>query len=168
MKRRIIITLTCLFVVILAFWAAWYVLHQRKQQHIEVQEMLNEHPTDGVGYEIAITPYADPLIVGEWQSASKPGWHKVYYDDFDEEAGLFWGKEWDETEDVMEEDLNYHGNGWFRWEKKKNILHEFATMDERDVPIHRAYQIQQSNTDSLVYFEKEYKKNIYRFSHSEN
>ena len=35
----------------------------------------------------------------------------------------------------MEEDLSYHGNGWFRWEKNKDTLREYATMDFRDVPI---------------------------------
>ena len=144
--------------------AAWYLLRPQETTE-EALEVVNTHPTDGAGYVIATTPYADSLIVGEWQNIANPGWHKVYYDDFDEDEGLFWGKEWDESEDVLEEDLSYHGNGWFRWEKKKNMLHEYATMDGRDVPIHREYQIQRSSTDSLVYFERDYKKNIYRFAH---
>ena len=123
--------------------------------------------TDGAGYAEEEIPHADPLIVGKWQNTSNRGWYKVYYDDYDEDEKLFWGKEWDENEDVKEEDLRYHGNGWFRWEKKGNTLREYATMDARDVPIHRLYKIKTTTHDSLVYNDPDYKKTIYRFARVE-
>ena len=77
---------------------------------------------------------------------------------------MFWGKEWDEKEDVYEEDLNYHGNGWFLWEKKGNMLHEYASMDNHIAPIFRAYKIRNSTVDSVVCNERDYKKIIFRFA----
>ena len=129
------------------------------------QEKENEIlSTNSAGYAEFEIPHADSLIVGKWQNTNNPQWFKVYYDDFDEDERLFWGKEWDEKEDVFEEDLNYHGNGWFRWEKRNNSLCEYATMDARDVPIHREYGILLSSTDSLVYHESDHKKIIFHFA----
>ena len=96
-----------------------------------------------------------------------PQWYKVYYDDYDEEEHLFWGKEWDESDNVEEEDLNYHGNGWFRWEKSDNILREYATMDARDVPIYHGYRIHFSSADSLAYSEIGHKRSLFRFRRAE-
>jgi len=119
--------------------------------------------TNDAGYAELEVPHADSLIVGQWQNKDNPQWYKVYYDDYDEGTGKFWGKEWNEAEDVLEEDLKYHGNGWFRWEIKNKKLHEYSTMNTRDVPIHREYKIRLSTSDSLVVFEPDYKHIIIRF-----
>ena len=109
-------------------------------------------------------PPADPAIVGHWISSDKPGWHKVYYDDYDENQQLFWGKEWDEADDVHEYDLLFHGNGWFRWQRYGNLIREYATMDNQDIPIHHAFVIEVSFPDSLVYHDHQYKRIVYHFS----
>lgn len=111
-------------------------------------------------------PKADPLIVGKWQNKENPLWYKVYYDDYDRKEKLFWGKEWNEAEDVMEEDLRYHKNGWFRWERKGRIIHEYATMDTRDVPIHKEYHFYKykASRGTLIYYETDYRKIKYRFT----
>ena len=103
-------------------------------------EIENEHTTNVIGYFEGEMPPADPLMVGRWKEIEKNGWHKVYYDDDDGE-GRYWGKEWDEADDVLEEDLSYHGNGWFRWTKSNDTLYEYSTMDFRDVPIAHIYLI---------------------------
>jgi hypothetical protein len=121
-------------------------------------------PTDNTDYADDEMPHADSLMVGKWQSQSKPRWYKAYYDDFDEQAKMFWGKEWHEDEDVMEEDLNYHGNGWFRWTKKGRVLHEYSTMDRQDIPIHREYWLVRYSNDEMIYFEPDYPKKIFRFT----
>lgn len=159
MKKRIVIIFLCLAAIAIAATVG-YKLYQRAHG----SRMQNEYPTDEVGYMEADIPHADSLIVGKWQNTANPHWYKVYYDDYDEDEQLFWGKEWNEAEDVLEEDMDYHGNGWFRWEKKGRMLREYATMSKRDVPIHRGYKIRLSSPDSLVYFEPDYKKVIYRFA----
>ena len=171
MKRKgyIIIGL-CLLAAAITAAAVWYFVSREEepQEGQEGQEgmIINEHPTDGPGYYEDDMPHADPLIVGKWQSTNKKGWYKVYYDDYDEDTQKFWGKEWDEGEDVQEEDLNYHGNGWFRWEKKRHVLHEYSTMDAQDVPIHRKYEIQFVSTDSIAFCETDYNI-LYQFKKNE-
>ena len=159
-KRTIIILSSVLAAAAIAAAVVWYKSHRETQPQENV--VLNEHPTDGVFHECDI-PSADPLIVGRWINTANPQWHKVYYDDYDEETKMFWGKEWHEEDSVKETYLKYHGNGWFRWERKKKMLREYATMDIADVPIHRVYKIRKLTVDSIIYFEPDYKNTIYRF-----
>lgn len=157
-RKRLIILLSCLAAVSAA--ATWCIV-QYIQSHGKEMEADS---TNRIGYAEYEIPHADSLIVGKWQDAARPYQYKVYYDDYDEDAHLFWGKEWDESEDVFEKDLNYHGNGWFRWEKRGKILHEYATMDARDVFIHHAYRILFSSSDSLSYCDAEHKQIISSFT----
>lgn len=167
MKRRnTIILMSCLIAVAAAAVVAWYMWKEKSK--IEQGEIItNDHPTHGAIYFTDGTPQADSLLIGKWQNSDNPQWYKVYYDDYDEEEGLFWGKEWDESEDVFEEDMNYHGNGWFRWEKKGNSIREFATMDACDVPIAKLYTVLFSSADSLAYCEQARKKRCFCFTRVE-
>ena len=155
-RKQLIIILSCLAAVAAAIG---YVIYYAQSHGREMEA----DSTNRIGYAEYEIPHADSLIVGKWQDAARPYQYKVYYDDYDEDAHLFWGKEWDESEDVFEEDLNYHGNGWFRWEKRGKTLHEYATMDARDVFIHHAYRILFSSADSLSYHETEHKEMTYSF-----
>ncbi len=120
--------------------------------------------TNDAGYVEDDIPHADPFIVGKWQNSSNPHWFKVYYDDYDEDEGFFWGKEWDESDDVHEEDLYYHGNGWFRWRKDNDQLTELHTMDVQNVPIPKVWNIRTlSSPDSLILTNRDYKKQCLRF-----
>lgn len=159
-RKKLTIILCCIGAVALASVIGWQVY---RIYYPEELENVNTHPTDAGLFFDQSTPPADTLIVGKWSNKDNPKWFKVYYDDYDEEQCLYWGKEWDENEDIFEEDLKYHGNGWFRWKKEDGMLHEFATMDYRDVPIHRGYKIVKSTEDSLSYFEAERKSAILRF-----
>jgi len=148
--------------------AAAVVWHVQETEYYKSRLQTNKHPKLWkVLFERRI-PKADPLIVGKWQNKENPLMYKVYYDEYDEENKLFWGKEWDESEDVQEEDLKYHGNGWFRWEKRGKNLHEYATMDITDVPIYRGYKVRYLSKDSLAYKEKEYDKKIFCFVRRDN
>lgn len=160
-KRAIIISSSVLAAVLLTAAIVWYRSHQESEPQEKV--ILNDHPTDGAYYEYDL-PSADPLMVGRWINTSNPQWHKVYYDDYDEETKMFWGKEWDESDDSREGDLRFHGNGWFRWDKQGKILRELSTMDYKEMKIAKVFVIQFSSADSLVYFVKDYKNDIYRFT----
>jgi hypothetical protein len=164
MKKQLVIIIACLAALCAVACAVLLYNHHREDTRILYpEEKANTHPTDGPGYYVDNIFHADSMLVGKWQNADNPQWYKAYYDDYDEEAKLFWGKEWDEREDVMEEDLNYHGNGWFRWTKIGNALLEFATMDNRDVPIHREFRLRSPISDSLIYIEPDYPKIVFRF-----
>ena len=159
-KKQFIAIPSIVVALVVAAVTIWLFWPQKEGE----QQVIIKHPTDNVEYFEDQLPHADSLIVGKWQNTANPQWYKIYLDDFDEEARLFWGKEWDESEQVYEEDLNYHGNGWFRWEKVGNKIREYAGMDIMDAYIPKVYHIRLSNSDSLVYYEKEYKKCIFRFA----
>ena len=107
--------------------------------------------TNDVYYYEDGAPPADPEIVGIWRNADNEGWYKVYYDDYDGD-GFYWGKEWNEDEDVDEEDLTYHGNGWFRWRKEgKNQLKELHQMDISQAAIPKVWRYK-TKPDSLMLF----------------
>jgi len=109
---------------------------------------------------------ADPKMVGKWQNTENPGWYQVFYDDYDDE-NFFWGKEWDETEDVMEEDLRYHGNGWFRWRKDGKNLLEVAVQDQHSGDIPHEYTIRRLADDVLELEEKEARRRTYHFKRAD-
>ena len=151
MKRNTLIIVICLVSLLAAGAVAVYVVHSRSTEEKEIEapkEKTNVH----LSFEDNIPP-ADPALVGKWQNAEIPQWYKVYYDDYDDE-GYYWGKEWNEADDVQEEDLNYHGNEWFRWKKDGKQLIEMHTMDVQDVPIPKIWNVKhQTNrepNDSLV------------------
>lgn len=157
-KRLILILSAVAAAIIVAAGVAWYIMNRAPQAQ-EIKE--DEHTTNSALYFEDNIPPADPLIVGRWQNMDNPQWYKVYYDDYADED-FYWGKEWDESDDVQEEDLNYHGNGWFRWRKQGDELQEFHTMDTRDVPIAKLYKIAKNDIQNLFLCEKSSRVN-YRF-----
>lgn len=165
MKRKYLLVVICLASLLAAGTVAVFVVHSRSGEEKEIEapkEKTNVH----LSFEDNIPP-ADPALVGKWQNAENPQWYKVYYDDYDDE-GFFWGKEWDESEDVHEEDLNYHGNGWFRWKKDGKQLVEMHTMDVQDVPIPKIWNVKHLTArmpnDSLVLTDADRKTLVLHFS----
>lgn len=162
-RKQVLILIFVIAAIAVSAGIVWFVVAHTTKQEQRAHVATNDHATHGAVVFEEGPPSADPIMVGKWQNTANKGWHKVYYDDYDEDQQLYWGKEWNEAEDVQEEDLDYHGNGWFRWEKRGNVLREYATMSTRDVPIHRGYAIRKLTGDSLIYYETDYKKVIFRF-----
>lgn len=165
MKKPSVVFIICVMLICSAVGAALWLQHRSQTQEgptlpqapqiptigsaPEGEELGNEHGTNSIIYFEGEIPPADPLMVGRWKNADNAGWHKVYYDDDDGE-GHYWGKEWDEADDVLEEDLGYHGNGWFRWNKSNDTLIEYSTMDFRDVPIAHIYVIKMKDSVDIA------------------
>jgi len=170
MKKRLFIIIGCVLVFGAAIGCAvWlYMRHQatlepKEPQEEEMEAQDNdflERGTNSIIYFEEEVPPADPLMVGRWSCVENPGWHKVYYDDDDGE-GRYWGKEWDESDDVLEEDLSYHGNGWFRWRKSNDTLVEYSTMDFRDVPIAHEYLVTISDSTNIAIAETN-RRSVYK------
>lgn len=95
---------------------------------------------------------ADPRVVGKWCEADMPTHYRVYYDDACDEEGFFWAKEWNEDDDVYEEDLIYHGNGWFKWKMNKHHFIEIHIGDQNNlqVPIMVAFSNLSDSTLNLL------------------
>ena len=154
-RRQLVIILLCVTAAGAAVWIG--VCHSK---HEKENEWLH---TNNVNYADDDAPNANPLIVGKWKNDAIPQWFKVYYDDYDED-GFFWGKEWNEANDVYEDDLNYHGNGWFRWCLKGKQLMEIHKMDVQNVPIPKMWDIRmRSLPRHLILTNPEDDKQCYKF-----
>ncbi len=95
----------------------------------------------------------DTLLIGHWQCVDHPTWHKVYTDEYSGN-GYYWGKEWDEAEDVNEDDLVDYGNGWFEWKMDKNDVLELATTDMTESRVPFIYTIKKLSDKDLIYVEQ--------------
>lgn len=101
-------------------------------------------------------------IVGRWQNMDNKGWYCVFYEEVDGE-GMCWGKEWDESENVLEEDLPFHRNGWFRWRIKDGVLHKFAVMNMSEAIIYKSYKVVNMKNNMLEMQEELHGSNKYSF-----
>ena len=93
------------------------------------------------------------LILGHWVNVDHPTWHRVYTDEYSGN-GYYWGKEWDESEDVTEADLVDYGNGWFEWKMDGNDVLELATTDMSESRVPFIYTIKKLSTKELIYVEQ--------------
>ncbi len=81
-----------------------------------------------------------------------------------DETGYFWGCEWTESEDVYENDLVFHGNGWFKYSFKSAELIEIHKMDQGWADIPKVYTVTTLTDTDLKYYEKDYKSIKFSFS----
>ncbi len=82
-----------------------------------------------------------------------------------DEAGYLYGREWDEAEEVYEEDLTPHGNGWFKYKfETKGDLHEIHLMDNGGAEIPKEYIVTELTSTTLKYHEKDRTSNKFAFS----
>ena len=179
MSRRSVLIIICVLLALCAAAVVGYVVLRPSQDNGDVEPVAPEQPdngtlqpqvisTDSVNNTNSIIVFedefsADPKMVGKWQNTDNPGWYQVFYDDYDDE-NFFWGKEWDETDDVMEEDLRYHGNGWFRWRKDGKMLLEVSVQDQHSGDIPHEYTIRRLSDDVLELEEREGRRRTYRFT----
>lgn len=122
-KRTLLIILTLAAIAMVASIVYWC-----RQPSLSVSRISKEDETNKVA-QFQPEQVANPLLVGKWSVEHHPESFKAYYDDPCDQQGYFWGKEWNEEENVYEEDLLYHGNGWFQWCKQGNQLLEVYMSD---------------------------------------
>lgn len=117
---------------------------------------------------VAEVPCANERLVGYWVNDENPDWHRAYYDDEDEdEPGVFWGKEWNEDEGVKEEDLSWHGNGWFKWQYTKNQIIERHRMEHNQAEIPVEYTVQKLTDNELVLIEQRQSHKVKHIFHKQ-
>lgn len=95
----------------------------------------------------------NPLLLGHWVCVDRPTWHRIYTDEYSGN-GYYWGKEWDEADDVTEADLVDYGNGWFEWKQDGNDVLELATTDMSDTRVPFIYTIRKLSDRDLMYIEQ--------------
>ena len=81
-------------------------------------------------------------MIGTWQHVDESGWWRVYTSE-PAGDGYCWGREWDTSEDINEEDLKPYGNGWFKWKVEKDVVKEWQMTDINGVVIPYEYKLLQ-------------------------
>lgn len=92
------------------------------------------------------------------------GHYVRFTEDVSDEAGYYWGCEWTEEEDVHEEDLVFHGNGWFKYSFKSAELIEIHKMDYDWADIPKVYTVSALTDSELKYYEKDRTSNKFSFT----
>ena len=103
-------------------------------------------------------------LQGLWQE-NKTMHYVRFTTENSEETGYLYGREWDEADDVFEEDLVFHGNGWFKYKFEKNgDLTEIHLMDNGGAEIPKVYVVTLLTDTELSYYEKDHKSIKFSFS----
>jgi len=120
----------------------------------EIMDMPEEDATNRFNiFAAAEDEEYNPMLLGHWVCNERPTWHRIYTDEYSGN-GYYWGKEWDEAEDVSEEDLIDYGNGWFEWKMDGNDVLELATTDMSEARVPFIYTIKKLSDKDLVYIEQ--------------
>ncbi len=102
-------------------------------------------------------------LQGLWQENNTEHFVRFTTEQSDE-AGYLYGREWDEAEDIHEEDLLPHGNGWFKYLFETNgNLTEIHLMDNGGAEIPKVYIVSKLTSTTLEYYEKDHKSISFSF-----
>ena len=105
-------------------------------------------------------------LQGLWHNDQTATWYMRFTDEQTDLSGYFWGREWgDGGDDVQEEDLVPYGNGWFKYKLEiKGDLHEIHMMDNDGAPVPKEYIVTLLTDSKLMYHTKGYSKEKYQFT----
>lgn len=114
----------------------------------EVEEITEETHGLVTFEEIAL----DTMMLGKWQHATDTGWYRVYTM---EPAGddYYWGREWNTSDDIFEEDLTPYGNGWFKWKKDGDNVVEMHMTDHQIASVPYEYKMLRLSNNEMRYKE---------------
>lgn len=95
-------------------------------------------------------------LLGVWCPASDLDTVPVVFvrftSEIDSTSGYKYGREWDESEDIYEEDLTPYGNGWFKYKlDTPNKLTEIHLMDNGGAELPKIYDVLKLTEYELQY-----------------
>lgn len=105
-------------------------------------------------------------LLGLWGRGKAAGQDSVpvqfvrFTGEIDESGEYKYGRQWDESEDIYEEDLKPYGNGWFKYKLVKNNLTEIHLMDNGGADIPKVYVV-----EKLTEYELKYKDDFGKTHH---
>ena len=94
--------------------------------------------------------YTASDLSGTWSEEANPLCYWVYMLTKDDSGDYYWGKTWDEADDVHESDLEFHGNGWFKWSITDNNLVQLHMMNISTATVPKTYTVTSCNSTTLV------------------
>lgn len=94
--------------------------------------------------------FVEADLLGLWQEEGAEAYVR-FTSEQDETGEYKYGREWDESEDVYEEDLQQYGNGWFKYKLVKSDLTEIHLMDNGGADIPKVYVVVKLTAAELEY-----------------
>lgn len=89
-------------------------------------------------------------LLGLWQEKGTEAY--VRFTSEQDEAGEYkYGREWDESEDIFESDLQPYGNGWFKYKLVQSDLTEIHLMDNGGAEVPKIYVVTKLTAGDLEY-----------------
>ena len=110
--------------------------------------------------------FQEANLLGKWIKDDATGLDSVpvefvrFTDELDPTREYKYGRQWNVSEDIYEEDLKPYGNGWFKYKLVKSDLTEIHLMDNGGADIPKVYVVVKLNEYELQY-EDEWGKMYY-------
>ena len=98
-------------------------------------------------------------LLGLWSKGDATGLDSVpvefvrFTAEQDETGEYKYGRQWNESEDIYEEDLVPYGNGWFMWKKDGDEVVEIHMTDKQIAVIPFEYEIMELSSQEMRYKE---------------
>ena len=96
-------------------------------------------------------------LLGRWIKDDATGLDSVpvefvrFTDELDPTREYKYGRQWNVSEDIYEEDLKPYGNGWFKYKLVNSKLTEIHLMDNGGADVPKIYTVLQLTDDVLKY-----------------
>lgn len=94
--------------------------------------------------------FEETNLLGLWQETNTEAFVR-FTAERDETGEYKYGREWDESEDIFESDLQPYGNGWFKYKLVQNDLTEIHLMDNGGAEIPKVYVVTKLTDTELRY-----------------
>lgn len=89
-------------------------------------------------------------LLGLWQETGTEAYVR-FTSEKDDTSEYKYGREWDESEDILESDLKPYGNGWFKYKLVQSDLTEIHLMDNGGAEIPKVYVVTKLTDTELQY-----------------
>ena len=89
-------------------------------------------------------------LLGLWQEQNTEVFVR-FTNEADDSGEYQYGRQWDESEDVFENDLKPYGNGWFKYKLVKSDLTEIHLMDNGGAELPKVYVVTKLTAGNLEY-----------------
>lgn len=123
-------------------------------------------------WNVSEVVFDEANLLGLWSKGDATGLDSVpvefvrFTAEQDETGEYKYGRQWNESEDIYEEDLVPYGNGWFKYKLVKSDLTEIHLMDNDGADILNVYVVVKLNEYELQY-EDEWGKMYYYHKYGE-
>lgn len=94
--------------------------------------------------------FEEANLLGLWQETNTEAFVR-FTAERDETGEYKYGREWNESEDIFESDLQPYGNGWFKYKLVQNDLTEIHLMDNGGAEIPKVYVVTKLTDTELRY-----------------